>query len=108
MSRWVSRALARVRALAAQRKVRFTHKALRELAALDLGLDEDDACRVLAGLTAREAVRRLVSSGTGEWMYVFRSRIAGVPVYLKLVVREECVVVSFHEEEEASEEHESW
>ena len=106
MPRWVSRVLARVHALAAQRKVRFTYKALRELAALDLGLDENDACRVLAGLTAREAIGRLASARTGEWMYVFTCRIAGVPVYLKLVLREDCVVVSFHEEEEDGEEHE--
>jgi hypothetical protein len=32
-------------------------------------------------------------------MYVFKPSVAGVLVYLKLVLRAECVVVSFHEDE---------
>lgn len=35
-------------------------------------------------------------------MYIFRPRIAGIEVYLKLILRGECVVVSFHEEQEGS------
>jgi hypothetical protein len=42
---------------------------------------------------------RLVSEGTGEWMYVFKPLVAGTPVYLKLVLREGCLIVSFHEDE---------
>jgi len=42
---------------------------------------------------------------TGEWMYVFKPAVADTVVYLKLVVRTACVVVSFHEDEgEADEE----
>ncbi len=70
----------RIHELAAQRKVRFTMKALRELAALDLGLDEEDACHVLANLAASDFVERLVSKKpgdkkTGEWMYVFKPAV---------------------------------
>lgn len=32
-------------------------------------------------------------------MYVFKPAVDGTLVYLKLVVRAECVVVSFHEDE---------
>jgi len=32
-------------------------------------------------------------------MYVFKPVVAGTIVYLKLVVRASCVVVSFHEDE---------
>ena len=69
MSRWLPRLLRRIHAQAGQGRVRFTLKALRELAALGAGLDAQDACDILA------------------------------VVYLKVVVRTECVVVSFHEDE---------
>jgi hypothetical protein len=42
MPRWLPRVLARIHRLAAQGKVQFTQKALRELEALDLGLNEHD------------------------------------------------------------------
>jgi len=32
-------------------------------------------------------------------MYVFKPVVAGMVVYLKVVVRDECLVVSFHEDE---------
>jgi hypothetical protein len=32
-------------------------------------------------------------------MYVFKPAVAGIVVYLKLIVRVDCVVVSFHEDE---------
>ncbi len=98
MPRWLPRVLTRVHELAAQQKVRFTLKARRELAGLGLGLDHQDAVEVLANLTAEDSAGRLISERTGEWMYVFRPRIAGMVVYVKLVLRTECVVVSFHEE----------
>ena len=88
--------LRRVRALAADQKVRFTLRAVRELAAL--GLDAADACESLEGLKAADFVKRLVSEATGEWMYVFKPSV-GIPVYVKLILRRGCVVVSFHEDE---------
>lgn len=75
-------------------------KALRELAELGLGLDAEDACDVLARLNASEFAERLRSKKTGEWMYVFKPEVGAVFVYLKLVLRAECVVISFHEEED--------
>lgn len=103
-ARWLRRVLVHVHGLAARRRVRFTRKALHELAALDLGLDESDACHVLMGLSPRDAAGRVLSRLTGEWMYVFKPRIAGTVVYLKLILRTDCVVVSFHEE---ADEHET-
>jgi len=64
--RWLAAALGRVRALAAQRKVHFTLKAIRELARLDLGLDEEDACDVLANIIAAEFAERVRSKTTAS------------------------------------------
>jgi hypothetical protein len=89
--------LRRVRALAAEQKVRFTLKAVRELAAI--GLDATDACESLEGLKAADFAKRLVSETTGEWMYVFRPTVGGILVYVKLILRRGCLVVSFHEDE---------
>jgi Motility quorum-sensing regulator, toxin of MqsA len=97
--RWLPAILARIRELAAQRKVRFTMKALRELAGLGMGLDEEDARDVLASLIASEFDERLRSTKTSEWMYVFKPEVGGVLVYVKVILRANCLVISFHEEE---------
>jgi len=102
--RWVTSILRKIRGLAARRRVRFTLKAVQELGRLGMGLDEDDACDVLASLTRTDLVGRLVSEKTGEWMYVFKPSVAGVVVYVKVIVGADCVVISFHEEEESDEE----
>jgi hypothetical protein len=103
--RWLPRLLKHIHELAGRGQVRFTLKALRELAALGAGLDAQDACDVLSALTADDFAQRIESDATGEWMYVFKPAVAGTIVYLKLVVRASCVVVSFHEDEgEADEE----
>jgi hypothetical protein len=104
MPRWLSGALTRIRAHAFARNVRFTLKALRELASLDPGLDEEDACEVLAELTAEDSAGRVASTATGEWMYLFKPQISGTVLYVKLILRNNCVVVSFHEDEDASDE----
>ena len=101
---WLPAVLVRIRELAAQRKVQFTLKALQELAALDVGLDEEDACDVLASLDAGEFAERLRSKSTGEWMYVFKPEVGSVRVYLKIVLRLDGVVISFHEDKEQSHE----
>lgn len=98
MPRWLPKVLTRIRELAAERKVRFTLKALRELAALGMSLDPTDACDVLVNLTTEDSAGRLVSESTGEWMYVFKPRVAGMLVYVKLILRSDCLVVSFHED----------
>jgi len=99
LPRWLPRLLRRIRELAGRHRVLFTLKATRELATLALGLDARDACEILGALTATEFVARFRSSRTGAWMYVFRPHVAGTIVYLKLILRQECVVVSFHEDE---------
>jgi len=96
MSRWLSQALERIHSLSWRRRIWFTHKALGELA--QLGLDEMDARMILMELSPADSHGRVRSRATGEWLYVFRTRVAGVDAYVKLVLRRECVVVSFHEE----------
>jgi hypothetical protein len=99
MPRWLPRALTRIRELAAARKVLFTLKARRELAGLGVGLVQEDACDVLEKLTAEDSAGRLESEATGEWMYLFKPSLAGVVLYVKVVLRSDCIVVSFHEDE---------
>ena len=99
MPRWLPKVLSRIRVLAGARKVLFTLKARRELANLDLGIDEEDACDVLANLTTDDSAGRLESAATGEWKYLFKPRLAGMVLYVKLIVRNDCVVISFHEDE---------
>ncbi len=98
MPTWLPRVLARIHRLTAEGKVQFTAKALRELEALDLGLTERDGADVVLGLTVRECGGRVFSPETAEWLYVFRPSIAGSTLYVKLVLRASCVVISFHGE----------
>jgi hypothetical protein len=78
--------------------VRFTFKAVRELAAL--ALDVDDAVDVLRSLSSSDARGRIRSEATSEWMCVFKPTVAETVLYVKVVVRDECIVVSFHRDEE--------
>lgn len=103
-SSWLHKVLPRIRELGAARRVRFTYKARRELASQGGGLDEEDACDVLANLTASESAGRARSGASGEWLYTFKPVVAGAVVYVKLVLRGECVVISFHEDEESDHE----
>ena len=105
MPRWLPRALTRIRALATARNVLFTLKALSELAILELGLDEEDACEVLAELTAEDSAGRVPSAVTGEWMYLFKPQVSEPILYVKVILRNNCVVVSFHEDEDGSNEN---
>jgi len=97
MPRWLPKVLERIHELAAAGEVRLTYKAERE--ALRLGLSPEDVRDVIAGLGADDSAGRLVSETTGEWMYVFKPDVGGQIIYVKLVLREDCVVVSFHEDE---------
>jgi len=71
---------------------------------LELGLDEEDACDMLAKLAVADWAGRLASAATGEWMYLFKPELAGTVLYVKLILRSNCVVVSFHEDEGGSNE----
>ncbi|HEX7670738.1 MAG TPA: type II toxin-antitoxin system MqsR family toxin [Polyangiaceae bacterium] len=97
MGRGLTRILKRIRELAAAGAVRFTMKAEVELAALRL--DEGDAHDVLARLSVSDFVGTVSSEATGESMHVFKPWVFGVMLYVKVVVRDACVVVSFHEDE---------
>ncbi len=97
MPRWLPKVLKRIRVLAAAGKVRLTYKAERE--ALLSGLSPEDVRDVIAGLDAQGSAGRLASEPTGEWMYLFRPDVGGQILYVKLVLRQDCVVVSFHENE---------
>ena len=99
MPRWLPKVLTRIRELATARRVHFTLKARRELASLGAGLDEDDACDGLAKLAAEDSAGRLLSEVTGEWMYLFKPTLADVRLYVKVILRSDCIVVSFHEDE---------
>jgi hypothetical protein len=96
MPRWLSEALTRIRELAAARKVLLTLKARLELASLELDLDEEDACEILANLAAKDSTGRLESAATGEWMYLFKPHCAGTVLYVKVILRNDCIVISFH------------
>jgi hypothetical protein len=100
MPRWLADVLGKVRALARQRAIRFTKKAADELGGLEFGLDFEDACRILEELKTEDWAQRLRSELTSEWMYVFKPSVAGDALYVKVILREECVVVSFHLEDE--------
>lgn len=108
MRRGLSRLLARVHELARAGEVRFTHKALRELVSLEFGLDESEALDILRNLTAEEWVGRVASEHTGEWMHIFKPAVAGTAIYVKLILRAECVVISFHEEGRGRDKEEQW
>ncbi len=95
--RWLPKILKRIQTLAADGRLRLTYKAVREV--LALGLAPDDVSDVIGGLCAEDLAGRLTSRITGEWMYVFKPEVGGQIVYVKLVVREDCLVVSFHEDE---------
>jgi len=103
MAKAFSGTLKQIRRLAAQRKVCFTLKALRELANLEIGLDAEDACDVLASLKPADFVGRVRSKVTGERMYILKPVVAEIVLYVKVILRDDCLVVSFHEDEGADE-----
>ena len=102
MAVWLTKALRRIKELADARRVWFTLKALRELS--QLGLDEEDAREVLAGLTVGDSAGRRKSAKTSEWMYVFKPELGRTVLYIKVLLRTNCVLISFHEDEVASDE----
>jgi len=54
---------------------------------------------VLQNLSAPDFTDRIESEITGERMYIFKPRVAGAGLYVKLILRSDCVIVSFHEED---------
>jgi hypothetical protein len=70
-------------------------------------LDESDAGEVLASLSPTESAGRARSTHSGEWMYVFKPQVSAVPLYLKVILRDQCGVISFHAQDESDEEDDS-
>jgi Motility quorum-sensing regulator, toxin of MqsA len=99
MSRWLAAVLTRVHELAHAGELRLTAKAFDELSSLDLALDADDVRDVLLALTADDSVGRLRSAITDEWMYIWKPEVFETVLYVKLIVRDNCVILSFHEDE---------
>jgi hypothetical protein len=58
----------------------------------------------MARLTAEDSAGRLLSEVTGEWMYLFKPTLADARLYVKVILRSDCIVVSFHEDEGESHE----
>lgn len=99
MPRWLNRLVRRVRAMAAAGAVRFTTKAKDEIATLGAPFDRDTCLMVLMGLKPDDLRQRLWSAPSAEWLFVFRVWVHGVPIYVKLAVRQYCYVISFHPDE---------
>ena len=65
-----------------------------------MGCDAEDVIVVLCDLEAEDSAGRVQSSVTREWLYIWKPELSGVVVYLKVALRDDCIVVSFHEDEE--------
>ena len=97
MAGWLRKVLNRIHELAAEGRYGLTYKAQWE--AESLGLAPEDVRDILIRLGASDSAGRVASRTTGEWMYVFRPEVGAQVLYVKLIVRDGCVVVSFHEDE---------
>jgi hypothetical protein len=97
MPRWLTRTLARIRTLVLSDRVRFTRKARQERLALRIDLEEAHA--ILRTLRPADSSDRHWSDASADWLYVFRPVHGRVHLYIKAVLREACVVVSFHDDE---------
>ena len=92
--------IAQVHECVARGAVRITLKAQDEMNLLEPLADFEDVLDVLDGLTPNDWERKLVSFESGEAMHVFKpSTVFGV-LYVKIVIRAGCIVVSFHEDRE--------
>jgi hypothetical protein len=96
---WLPLTLGRIHRLAISGQVQLTLKAQGELTDLGLGLDPDDVCDILIRLTPTDSAGRLKSEHRDEWLYLFKPTLEGMTLYLKVVLRSRCIVVSFHEDE---------
>jgi len=94
---WLVRILKRIHELAAEGRYRLTYKAQWEAASL--GFAPEDVQDILGCLGTSDSAGRVASRTTGESMHVFKPCVGGQVLYVKLIVRDGCVVVSFHEDE---------
>jgi hypothetical protein len=94
--RWLPRVLTRLRPLVAAGRVVLTNKARAELEVL--GLQREDFLEILTSLDSGDNPKRVRSRPAGEWLYVFRPAVAGLRLYVKTAIRQQCVVLSCHED----------
>jgi hypothetical protein len=80
-------------------QVRFTTKAKDEIGCLGAPFDRDACLQVLLSLRPDDFRQRVWSDQSCESLYVFRAWAHGVNLYVTLVLRHECFVISFHAEE---------
>lgn len=98
MPRWLGEVLKAVHRNARQGSVRVTYKALQEMAALEPSIAPEEARQLIEGLDRASFRHRLRSIRSGEWLYVFRATWCAEPVYIKLLLRTDCTIISFHPE----------
>ncbi len=92
-----ARVVAAIRDWAKQYRILFTPKALDEMR--DLGVNREDVRDVLLDLTSEEFFRRIRSRLSNEWLYEFKASLVGTLVYCKVALRNGCVLISFHEDD---------
>ena len=63
-----------------------------------IAFDVQDACDVLNRLRSVDFDSVSTSIGTGETLYIFKPEVASMRLYVKLLMRAHCVVISFHED----------
>jgi hypothetical protein len=97
--RWLGDVLRAIHGHARTSSVRLTYKALLEMAELDPSATPEDALDLLVGLNRSGFRYRVRSAKTGDWLYVFRTAWCGERIYLKLLLRADCTIVSFHPED---------
>lgn len=88
--------LAVVKTLVSQGKVRTTFSARQ--GALELGLDEQGICAVVAALSDQDFYKSMTTHGDHRvWQDVYRPTTPAGDVYLKLTVIDDVLIVSFKE-----------
>lgn len=85
----------------AEDRVLYTVKARAEMGALCI--DETDAAEILSGLSASDYHQTLHSHSTDEQLWVFKPLLFDEVLYVKVVLRERCVVISLHEDRDGDE-----
>jgi motility quorum-sensing regulator/GCU-specific mRNA interferase toxin len=89
--------LNRVKALVEVGQVRATATAI--VGARELGIDDlAGMCEVVLALTPADFYKSMTTHGDHRiWQDVYHARTRGVPVYLKLTVIDDVLIVSFKE-----------
>src|SRR5690242_16470901 len=61
-------------------------------------VDETDVCHLLLDLKISDFKERKHSNITDEWLYIFLISVEDCQIYLKLILRNNCLIISFHED----------